>query len=262
MWIGAQISSMELLTIRSFIAMGHEFHLWLYDSPPITPVDGLRLRDASEVISREFVFSYRNKNTFGHGQGSYAGFSDIFRYKLLHEYGGWWVDMDVTCLRPFDFEQPYVFRSHHELQVVGNVMKCPRGSALMKAAYEEAVNSVDAENTDWHKPIEILNRHISALDLTEYIRADLSYPDDWRIISKFIKGNASCDQKYYFIHWLNEEWRARHLSKNVYRYRSLLGSLMAQQKISAEGISRRAYFFNYIQTSTFFENLRLLNVIE
>jgi mannosyltransferase OCH1-like enzyme len=262
MWIGNELSSIELLTIKSFIANGHQFYLWLYDNPAIEEMDNLIIKDASEIISREFVFSYKNKNTFGHGQGSYAGFSDIFRYKLLYEYGGWWVDMDVTCLKPFDFPSEYVFRPHHVLDVVGNVMKCPKGSDLMKASYEEAIETVNSDNTDWHKPIEILNKYIARFGLTGYIRGDLSYSDDWRVISKFIKGNNAYSTDYYFIHWLNEEWRARYLSKNIYRYHSTLGNLMKQHHVNNKKTSAPDYFLNYIQTSTFFEYLRLLNVVE
>jgi len=253
---------MEMLTIRSFIANGHIFYLWLYDQPNIKKTEGLIIRDASEIISREFVFSYKNKNTFGHGKGSYAGFSDIFRYKLLYEYGGWWVDMDLTCLRSFDFEADYVFRAHHELDVVGNILKCPKGSDLMKASYEEAMQTVTAENTDWHKPIEILNKYIAVYSLSGFIRSDLSYPDDWRIISTYIKTKPNYNRDYYFIHWLNEEWRARYLSKNIYRFNSLLGQLMAQYEVIGPARSRYDYIVNYIKTSTFFENLRLLNIID
>jgi hypothetical protein len=34
----------------------------------------------------------------GFGQGSPSAFSNLFRFKLLSESGGWWVDTDVICL--------------------------------------------------------------------------------------------------------------------------------------------------------------------
>src|SRR5262249_53705507 len=34
----------------------------------------------------------------GFGKGSPAAFGNLFRYKLLAERGGWWVDTDVVCL--------------------------------------------------------------------------------------------------------------------------------------------------------------------
>lgn len=42
-------------------------------------------------------------------QGSYSAFSNQFRYTLLYDKGGWWVDTDVVCLRRFDFDDDFVF---------------------------------------------------------------------------------------------------------------------------------------------------------
>ena len=43
--------------------------------------------------------------------GSLAAFSNLFRYKLLLERGGWWVDTDVICLRPFRVRDELVIAS-------------------------------------------------------------------------------------------------------------------------------------------------------
>src|SRR6187549_1688111 len=34
----------------------------------------------------------------GFGKGSPSAFSNHFRYRLLAEKGGWWIDTDVVCL--------------------------------------------------------------------------------------------------------------------------------------------------------------------
>ncbi len=107
MWVGAHLSLMELLTLKCFVDHGHRFLLWTYGQIPQDELpEGVELRDASSIIPAREVFSYRR----GPHAGSYAGFSDIFRYNLLHDRGGWWVDMDVACLKSFDFPEPYVFR--------------------------------------------------------------------------------------------------------------------------------------------------------
>jgi hypothetical protein len=102
LWIGETLGKMELLTLRSFVRYGHEFHLWLYDDIATPLPAGVVVQDASEIIPRKAVFQ-RAETDFetGVGKGSYgAPFSDLFRYKLLYEKGGYWADMDVTCLRP------------------------------------------------------------------------------------------------------------------------------------------------------------------
>lgn len=251
LWIGNKLSKIELLTISSFLHLGHSFRLWTYE-PLLTELpSGVEMCDAHLIIPRDQVFSYKNANKYGHGKGSVAGFSDIFRYKLLYEKGGWWVDMDVTCLKPFDFTERYFFRNHHELSVVGNVMKCPKNSELMKLCYEEAIRSVDENNTDWHKPIEILNKHIAALHLGEYIKARVSNPDQWDKTSRFVNHGDAFPMDWYFIHWQNEEWRSRNIPKVDFYYKSTLAELMEQyglytMPVSAMGrIANRIRHFHY-----------------
>ncbi len=111
LWIGGSLSPVELLCIRSYINHGHKFHLWTYsDVANIPKHKNITRKNAAEILEEGAVFSYEK----GPFPGSYAGFSDIFRYKLLFEHGGWWVDMDTVCLRAFDFPEEYVFRAHKD----------------------------------------------------------------------------------------------------------------------------------------------------
>jgi hypothetical protein len=215
LWIGSELSAMELLTLSSFIKHGHIFHLWIYNELKTTVPEGVMLKEAATIIPEDRIFRYRFKNQFGHGEGSLAGFSDLFRYKLLYEVGGWWVDMDVTCLRPLDFTEPYYFRAHHELAIVGNVMKCPAKSDLMLKCFEEAEKQITADNRDWHLPITILNRYVMALGLTNFIKSEHSLPDNWNLIFPFVCMRTKIPHHYYFIHWLNEVWRSQKLDKNL-----------------------------------------------
>lgn len=220
LWIGTQLSFVELLTINSFLKHGYTFNLWIYN-PIITEIPKeVNIRNAAEIIPRHKVFRYKHKNQFGHGKGSYAGFSDIFRYKLLYEYGGWWTDMDVTCIKPLDFNEDYVFRTHHSLPLVGNIMKVPAKSPLMKACYEEASEKIDENNRDWHLPIQILADNVEKFGLTQYVR-DFSNPDSWDLIRKLLRGGHDIPANWHLIHWVNEEWRRNKISKT----RTLKGSV-------------------------------------
>jgi len=228
LWIGRRLSPIELLTIHSHLAQGHTFRLWVYEEMETPLSEGVLLADASEIIPKEEVFCYRNTNAYGHGKGSYAGFSDIFRYKLLHDRGGWWTDMDVTCLRPMFTDRPYFFRPHHDLPVVGNVMKCPAGSELMRRCYEQAKAEVDAENTDWLRPIRILNDNIHALKLEGYVSKEVSNHDRWDITSRYIWHDDELPEDWQFIHWQNEEWRSRNVDRSDFYHRSALATLLAK----------------------------------
>ena len=134
LWIGGRLSTLEQLSLTSFLACGHPVHLYAY--APIGGVpEGVELKDANEILPAAEI--YRMGPAAGQRQGSYAAFADLFRYKLLFERGGWWVDTDIVCLRPFTFSAEICF-GYQEPGVVNNaVIKAPAGCALMEAVYRE-----------------------------------------------------------------------------------------------------------------------------
>jgi glycosyltransferase involved in cell wall biosynthesis len=204
LWIGPKLSPLELLTLNSFVRWGHEFNLWLYD-PPETPLPaGVHPRDATRILPRERIFRKRMRDPeTGVGKGSVSPFSDLFRYKLLYELGGVWVDMDVTCLRPFNFDNEYVFR-RHRLGVVGNLMKCPKGSELMRACYEEC-EPIASETVDWLAQVRILNDNVARLGLGRFARDDISNKDSWReSLCQFLLLDTPIPDHWYAIHWMSE----------------------------------------------------------
>ncbi len=85
---------MERLCLRSFLDHGYDVNLYTYGDVAGVPV-GVRLMDGCEILPRERIFT----NAKGFGKGSYANFSDLFRYHLLHKRGGWWFDMDFVSIR-------------------------------------------------------------------------------------------------------------------------------------------------------------------
>ncbi len=231
LWIGDQLSALELLCIKSFLDHGHIFHLWTYQPISTPDWEGLIQQNANKILPEKYVFRYTHGNKFGHGKGSLAGFSDIFRYKLLWEKGGWWSDMDICCLKPLDFDAPYVFRSHDVLPVVGNLMKCPSNSPLMKYCFERASKEVTTDNRDWLKPIKILNEGVQKFNLASFIAPNISNPDRWEMVDyhRFFYGKKK--KSIYIFHWMNEEWRAKNISKDVVVESSFLASLMKQHEV-------------------------------
>ncbi len=140
LWVcdkGGLLSNMERLCIHSFCANGHDFRLWVYDEianvPQPTTGGKVELCDANEILPASKIFKDKRKN-------SLAPFADYFRWKLLTEKGGWWVDMDVVCLRPFDFSEDSVFAWEFDSSVNINVLKFPAGHCLPTAMLNECMN--------------------------------------------------------------------------------------------------------------------------
>jgi glycosyltransferase involved in cell wall biosynthesis len=223
MWIGSSLSKLELLTLHSFVRFGHEFHLWAYDEihTPLPP--GVVLEDAERIIPQKKVFRKTNTDrASGVGRGSFgAPFSDLFRYKLLYEQGGFWVDMDVTCLKPFDFQEDYLFRPHR-VGVVGNIMKCPKHSVLMRETYEQVEREAH-DKSEWLMPNRVLSENVRRLGLDSFIRADICNEDSWwHAIKPMVEQLSPIPYSWYAIHWINEFWRTLARDQGYYKGKRLL----------------------------------------
>ena len=97
---------MEILSIKSFQKQGHIFELFTYGKvdniPPKTVV-----RDGNEILDEKEIFKFND---------SYLPFSDLFRYKLMYDEGGIWVDLDMICIQPFIFDDKFIFSSERTKQ--------------------------------------------------------------------------------------------------------------------------------------------------
>lgn len=205
-WIG-NFSKLEHLTLQSFTRHGHEFHLWMYDAPSIALPKKVVIRDANEILPRERIFRYKGLGDCR--KDSLGGFSDLFRYYLLYKQGGWYVDMDVTCLESFDsLNQPYVFRKHKTCGTVANIIKCPKESPFLLPLIAETEEKITEDNSNWVLPLEIFNDHIIKNDLTQYIIDNKYFGDDSYEKLKLIKYGIyflikdTLPQKA--IHWCRE----------------------------------------------------------
>lgn len=137
MWIG-KLSELERLSIRSFLKVGYEYHLYSYGELQGVP-DGVKVIDANTILSESNIFVYRH----GHEKGSYSGFANLFRYKMLLEVGGTWVDTDMVCLHALP-EERYLFASQREC-VNNNLIRCPSGDEFARRCYEEALKKNPSE---------------------------------------------------------------------------------------------------------------------
>ena len=127
LWIGSQLGTMEHLSITSFLRQGHDFHLYTYGPVGNVP-EGCVIKDANKILSQK-DWNYKEFPRL-------ALFADFFRYKLLLEKGGWWVDTDTICMRPFTFPQEYVFSSEAQrdggIHINNGNIKAPVGSPIIQ----------------------------------------------------------------------------------------------------------------------------------
>ena len=186
LWIGGDLSVMERLSITSFLKNGHEYHLYTYSDIRNIPA-GTIVRDGNEILSKDRIFTYQS----GWGKGSYAGFADLFRIYLMYKKGGWWADTDIVSLKPFDFDEEYVFASSFEGkwgEPANNcTIKMPPNSDIGAYLIEEIeklnMDKVKFGETGPH----LLQKAIKDLSLQEKVAAhDIFCPISWRAVSSKI----------------------------------------------------------------------------
>jgi hypothetical protein len=239
LWIG-DLSPLEETCMTSFAQQGHEVHLYAYQRPPRVPA-GVRVCAAEEILPASAVF----RNRIGRGKGSYACFADLFRYKLLWQRGGWWVDADICCLRAFDFAAPYVFVAEGD-HIANGVIKAPAGCELMRRCYEEAARC-DHRRVVWNELGTVFSQAVQDLRLTEYVLPPQVFsPIPFGEIVDHVRGRRHCDipHESYAIHLYQEMWRRNRLDKyREYPADSIYERLRRQAGVPAAAARRIAPYW-------------------
>jgi len=213
LWIGPELSTMEQLSIASFLRQGHDYHLYVYDNVLNVP-QGTVLKDASEILPAARIFKYKE-------QQSYAGFANFFRYKLLFERGGWWADTDTVCLRRFDFSEPHVFATEicdgREL-IASAIIKAPSGSEAMGYAWEMCQTKDPAELRWGETGPKLTQLAVERYLLQRYVKPALVFCPlgylDWH---KVLEAGPEeiLSESSYAIHLWHEMWRGVGQDKNA-----------------------------------------------
>jgi mannosyltransferase OCH1-like enzyme len=212
LWVGAELSLMEQMAIASFLKNGHEYHLYVYEDVLHVPA-GTVVKDGNEVLPASMIFQYRDFK-------SYSGFSNFFRYKLLLEKGGWWVDTDMICLRPFDFAGAYVFSSEREEgqeAINCGAIKVPAKSDAMAYAWR-VCRQKNIENLTWGETgPRLITEAVKRFSLEAFKQpAQVFCPVGYAEWDKVLKPGEDCllDTPTVALHLWNEMWRRAGVDKN------------------------------------------------
>ena len=114
-WMGAPLGLLEITCLRSWV----KFHpVILYSYYPIDlPADlsVVQRRSAAIVLHPDFQFQFT-----GRGESyNFLPFADFFRFKMLNQFGGIWLDLDITLQKPIPLDilnKPYAFSSERTIQ--------------------------------------------------------------------------------------------------------------------------------------------------
>lgn len=212
LWVGNKLSKMELLSLKSFRFNFNEIHLYLYEDLQDLP-NGVTIHDANKIIPAEKIFKYKNN-------GSYAGFANLFRYKLLLEKGGIWSDLDIICIKPISIAEDYLFASERlpdeSVQVNNCFIKAPGNSPIMEYCYNIALNKKPEELHWGETGPRLLTRAVLQFGLEEYVLdpAVICPLDYWNCPDLVTKPlNDIITEETFTVHLWNEMWKRNSLDK-------------------------------------------------
>ncbi len=207
LWIGKELSPLQLISINSFLAKGFKYDIYLYDDVINIPSE-VNILDGNNIIDESEIFFYKK----GFNEGSPSAFSNLFRYELLFQQGGLWVDTDMVLLKDFDLSNRFVFVS--ELDHDGN-KRAATGLMYTKYSkeeiFEELIDEINSRDRNILKHGEIgpnlFDYKVKELDLMNYVLEPnkFGYPN-WDETYKFVDGDEISEESIG-IHLWNARWK-------------------------------------------------------
>lgn len=123
LWVEGRLGPVERACMRSVLLQGHRLVVWHYYQLEDVP-EGVELKDAASVVPREQIFRH-------HPTGSYALFSNLFRYRLLQLNCGIWLDTDIYLLKPIHSETRFLYAFEEPGLVASGVLDLPADSPAL-----------------------------------------------------------------------------------------------------------------------------------
>lgn len=200
----------------SMRAAGHAVRVWTYSPAKLAflAARGIELRSAADVVPRALF-----DRAVARSEVRY--FSDIFRYAVLYEHGGLWLDSDVILLKPFPFIGDYFFNlqwrgGHRGHFICGNAIFAKPFSRHLRTLYERSIDCLFGGDATTFGDVgpKLLSDYIASPE-GEELRASVFSPIffnpiDWTELDLFKKPAAELadylnDDRVFGVHL----WTAR-----------------------------------------------------
>lgn len=240
LWIGNPLSAYEEVSLHSFVEAGYDVCLYTYATGLKVP-DGVVVRDAREVLEADKVF----ENPYQ--RGTWAGFSNVFRYELIRTRETVWIDTDVVALSAeIQSKQGYVFGRESDEFINGAILSAPKESAFSSALVENST-AIDYRSFQWGElGPKLITRLAKEFEL-EHLAQDktafypIQFEDVWMLFDPWSRETIeSCLQDSQALHWWNEAFRRAplNLKKFLPPKSSFFGVLFESYGIEPAGMRR------------------------
>ena len=177
---------------RSMRTAGHHVRVWSYSPQKLEFLrpHGVEVRSAEDVMPRGLF-----ERIVAGSEIRY--FSDVFRYAVLYEHGGLWMDSDLILLRPFPFRGDHFFNLQwksgvkNEHFVCGNVIYAEAHSRHLRNLYEMSLEGFFSPSA-WafgEAGLKLLSDYIASdagAELRQWVFSPVFFnPIDWTELDRF-----------------------------------------------------------------------------
>ena len=205
-WQGDVIGPYQLMNLKSFADRGHHVEVFSYNLNLNVP-DWIAVKDAAEILPRERVLQPLLEG------GGFAIHSNLFRYALLHQRGGWWVDPDVLLLKP-DLPADDIFLAAPDAfgLVSTGALKFPHGHPLLADALAETALLGDSLE-GWNRSgAQLLTMLAAKHELTQLRSSNPLGPVSWFDVARLFDPSQADELRercraFDFLHLHDGVWR-------------------------------------------------------
>lgn len=206
LWVGERLGIYERAALLSLARFGYDVGLFTYRQDLKAPGE-IALLNANEIVPETEIFHTASS------PGTFSGFSNLFRYRMLRARDEIWVDTDIIAGSASIPELPYVFGRESKNRLNGAVLGAPKDSSFL-LRLDRVASEADPEKLKWGEIGPKLITQVAsqegllpkALDQTAFY--PVTFRDTWKFFSPERRGEIEEKVSSSFvIHLWNEVMR-------------------------------------------------------
>lgn len=236
LWVGEHLGHFELGCLLSLVEAGNAVGLYVYSKPANCPSE-IQILDANEILHEREVFHTASS------PGTFSGFSNLFRYRMLQVSESIWVDTDVLSAPAGIPEEPYLFGWESSEFINGAVLSAPQSSGFLSTLVAQ-VRSKDTKELKWGEiGPKLITKTATSMGLENYAKPrEVFYPLAYNEVWKLFSESHSDSLEHRFagsstVHLWNEVLRkaSRPVKKGFPHPKSYLGKRFVQLGLDPSG---------------------------
>jgi len=206
LWVGDKLPYLQQISILSWIRQGYRVKIY-------TDNNNL-LKNSSLLEDFSYYITLENANKILTKEPSWAilPYSDLFRYKVLYEYGGTWLDADLILLRPLPNLETIIsseytmksgaFKSKNDMTATIQCLRFVKGNPLIKKIIDTIHTKIN--NPAWRENMKIFRKIIEKDAMGEVLEPHLFNPVPWWNIENI--ASAELPKVKYNCPTPNDKW--------------------------------------------------------